>query len=305
MMRVNKKVLLLCLIGLLICILPSAQADLGPKPTTDVEIIGLNESYYFDLLAQYDRSAVNVLSNDNFLYAIDPYYYSENYPRVLNGYYDNDGFAAYTLYAGIPHTISQRTDNSNVFHCGYFAPPDIFKVVVVTESKNIIVSSVIEKELFNAYITFDLSDFSYSDYNGTDYNGYKIYQLDAESISEDIPVTDTVLEVIITVIATVGIEFLLLLAFNYRDKKSIKLVIITNIITQLILYISLVLGYLYGNFWGYIGVLLSGEVIVFVFEIVIYMLLLKEHTKLRAFMYAIVANLISLIIGIISTSLFM
>jgi hypothetical protein len=64
----------------------------------------------------------------------------------------------------------------------------------------------------------------------------------------------------------------------------------------------MVLGYLAGSFFGYIGVLIIGELIVFALEIIIYQKLLKEKSKSLALFYTITANIVSLALGLVVMS---
>ncbi len=297
MMVKYKKIISVILMGLLCLVLmPVSYGDMGPKPTTDVEIIGLDEPYYFDLLAYYDEEDVIVLDDNQIIERIDYDYYLDDFPSVLNGYRDEDGFGSYTLYSFAPHTIRQ---NDNVYHCGYYMPPDVFKIVLVLESGDMIVSDIIEKELFAAYITFDLSDFSITQSDSEAYNDIMIYY-PGDLAEESIPVGAVIIQVVVTVVLTILVEGLILFAFGYRSKKSFLLILYVNLATQVLLYLAIDISYLYANFFGFFGALFLGEAVVFIAEAILYGTLLKEHSKTKAVIYAIVANLVSLVGGILS-----
>jgi hypothetical protein len=276
----------------------SVKADMGPKPITTIEIIGFDEPYYFDLL--YKRyQEIYVLNETEIQSQIEYDYYLDYYPEELNGYIDDEGFHSYTLYTGRPHNISQV--ESNKFTAGYFSPPDVFKIVLVLESGEVISSEVVNKTLFEANFVFDLSNFSLDDATPKIVDGLEIYELE-DSVSEIIPTKGIVLQLIVTALTTILLELGILILFRYRSWNSYKIVIIVNAITQILLYASMVMGYLAGSFFGYIGVLIIGELIVFALEIIIYQKLLKERSKSLALFYTLTANLVSLVIGLVVMS---
>jgi len=276
----------------------SVKADMGPKPKTTIEIVGFDQPYTFDLLYKSNKE-INVLSETQVLEQIENYYYLEEFPEELNGYIDDEGYHSYTLYRGIPNYIS--FEEPNKFIAGYFSPPDVFKIALVLETGELIVSEVVNKTLFDAYFVFDLSNFSIETATPTIINGITIYELD-NSVTEIIPVGKSILQFVLTALATILIEVFILFIFRYKLLVSYKLIVIVNLITQTLLYASMVVGYLGASLFGYLGVLIIGEIIVFAVEIISYIKLLKEKTKSLAVSYAILANIISLVIGLVLMS---
>jgi hypothetical protein len=276
----------------------SVKADMGPKPITTVEIIGFDQPYSFDLLYKSDKE-INILTESEVNNQVENYYYLDDFPEELNGFVDSDGFHSYTLYRGIPHHISFEEPNKYI--AGYFSPPDVFKIALVLESGEIIISEIVHKTLFEANFIFDLSDFSLDNATPTTINGTTVYELD-NSVTEIIPVGNSILQFVITALATILLEVFILFVFRYNTWQSYKLIIIVNAITQTLLYASMVLGYLAGSFFGYIGVLIIGELIVFALEIIIYQKLLKEKSKSLALFYTITANIVSLALGLVVMS---
>jgi hypothetical protein len=297
-----KKILILLLFLLTIGLGYHTYADMGPKPTTTVEIIGLDKPYSFDLLYEVYKD-VRVLSEEEVLLQIEYDYYKDDFPSVLNGYQDSDGFASYTLYTSEPHNISQ--EDTHTFKCGYFSPPNVFKIVLVLESGDMIVSDIVRKTLFNAYFTFDLSDFSITESEYDFEEGNRIYNIDDDYISEDIPFSRTILYVILAVIITILTEAFILFLFMYRKKESYKIILWVNLITQFLLHGSIIVGGLLGSLFGYIGVLILGEFLILIIETIIYLFLLKERSKINVIFYTLFANISSLLIGIILSSLLM
>ena len=272
-----------------------AKADMGPKATSDIEIIGIDEAYYFDILFEVDERSAVLLDEERIQQEIEYDYYRDNFPDVLNGYRDSDGFASYTLYRGIPHYISKTEGSDHLYHLGYFSPPDTFKVVIVTDAGKMFVSEIVNKTRFYASFEYDITDVTLVD-------GQNIY-LNAGTIVEvnSIQYGNLVFLVLVLILATLIVELLILLAFGYEDKKAYVKVGIVNIITQIILQLLIFYGYVYvWNIFGAFIFLIIGEVIVFIIEIIAYRRILKEKSKGRATVYAIIANIASFILGLVS-----
>lgn len=287
------------LLILSVSLIRPVNADMFSKPTSDVQIIGLDQKYSFDLLRKYDKSKVKFLTEAEVLERTENDYYLDVYPEALNGYYDNDGFASYSLYTSIPHSIRQVEDHN--FHCGYFSPPDVFKIALVLDTGEIIVSDIIHKTIFYAHFTFDLSHFSLAENESEIISGRTVYTV-TSSLSETMPYKQMVSQISIAVFVTVILELLVLFAFLYKKLGSFKLVIITNLVTQAVLHTSVILGYWLADFIGLFGILIIGEIIVFATEIIVYRKYLKEQSKQKATLYAIISNFVSLGIGILGLS---
>ncbi len=273
------------------------KADMGPKPTSEIEILGMQGSYYFDLLVEKSADTVRVLTETQITNQIEYDYYNEEYPSVLNGYRDDDGFASYTLYTDIPHYITQDDTNPNLFSVGYFVAPSVFKIALVTETGSLIVSDIIHKQNFNAYFIYDLTNDTI-DETAIDvvYNGYG-------DTTEVIPYKAMFIQTLICVFGTLVIEIGLLYIFGYRTKDSYKKAVLVNLLTQTILAVVVAVGYVWGSFFGVLGVLFIGEIVVFTLEIILYRKMLKEKSKIQATIYAFVANFASLILGFLSIGL--
>lgn len=271
----------------------SVSADMGPKPSTTIKIIGLNQPYCFDLLVKTNEEYVLELNEEEVVYRTNIFYYRDDYPDELNGFYDRDGFASYSLYRGMPRPINQSEDNTFVLS---YAPPNVFKIALVLDSGELIVSNIINKSIFDATFIYDLSLFSLLDSESEVIEGVIIYYVDID-VAEVIPYGVIVLQIILTLTATLIIELFILFVFRYKNKNSYKLALKVNIFTQLILYTTMSLVYLFFGFFEYFFILFIGEVIVISLEVTLFSKFLKEKSKLIAVVYAIIANVSSLLIG--------
>jgi len=101
--------------------------------------------------------------------------------------------------------------------------------------------------------------------------------------------------VLMRIILTLVIEGAIFWVFRFKDKRSWIAFLLINLVTQGIL-----------NIWinGFMPIqsyvifsLIFGEILVFVAEIIAFLILCKEHSKFRKVLYVLVANFISLIAG--------
>jgi len=291
-----KKILTYALIFILGLMFVSidTHADMGPKPTADILIVGIDEPFYFDVLV-YESDDVEPLSTLAVTQNVEYNYYQSDYPsHILNGYQDADGYVSRTLYSSAPAIISKLDATKDEFHLGYYSAPVEFKVVIILEEDDtMIVSKVIERQLFNSKMTFDLSDVDLT----TD-------QFGVGTLEEDIPYNDFTLSLIIRVIITIAVEIFILWVFKYRAFKSYKLAGFINLITQTLLSLFMIMGfYFWGSIFGLFFVLVIGEFIVFIAEIAVYAIYLKEQSHGRAVLYGFVANLVTLILTIFTLGL--
>lgn len=293
-MKILKHIVLTILIvSIAMLSVVTVSADFGPKPIAYVEIKGVEEPYYFDLIV-YQNYDVQVLTDTEVESQIDGYYYRDDYPSILNGYQDDDGFAAYSLYTDMPHTI-RLTNNSNIFQIGYFRPPTEFKIVIVTESNNILVSEVVHRTFFYAFFVFDLTNDTVIE---TELNSNDVAYIGVGNTSQSFPIWNILFYVLLGLVITLFIEVGLLYLIRYRDKNTFKIVIITNIVTQVLLNVFLWIGfYVWYGIFGYIFILIIGEIIVFVVEIIIYNKFFKERQSFKPVPYAILANFLSFLAG--------
>jgi len=269
------------------------KADTGPKPSITINIIGIDQLYHLDLLIKTREEQVVELTEEEIFNQTEYYYYSDDFPEELNGFYDNDGYASYTLYRGIPHPIGQIDDNTYI---STYLTPDVFKIALVLETGEIIVSDIINKTMFNAIFTFDLTSFSLVESESEIIDGITVYNINS-NVSEEIPYGQMALHIILALLITIVIELFILFIFRYNDKSSYILALKVNALTQFLLHSILIIGYLFLGFFGYLFILIVGEIIVILVEIIIYTKFLKEKKEWFAAIYTLVANAASLVIG--------
>lgn len=283
-MRKISIVLLLMIVAIILAPKPT-YADMFSKPTATIHIKGIDVPYDFELLIFYDGD-VPIL-DDEAMYKLEAYYKADYPIDVLNGYQDQDGYAARTLYSGGAPASLQLID-SNTIHVGYFSAPRTFKILLILEDDVFIVSKVIHRKMFTSKMTFDLT--------GVDLSTSKS---NVGTLTEEIPLLEFSGKYILRILLTIGVELLVLLAFMYRDKKDFIFVGIVNFVTQSALTIAMVVGY---YFWaaevGLIITLVLGEITVFTIEMVVYGYKLDKQSRSKAYLYGFTANAITLMLTI-------
>lgn len=127
------------------------------------------------------------------------------------------------------------------------------------------------------------------------YNNIYTLDLKNKKLTPGKTLPRSVLLVTLRISLTLLIEAVMFWLFGFRNKKSWIAFLVINLITQ---------GAL--NIWingfsplkGYIIVsLVFGEINVFIFEIIAFLAILKEQRRIKTFLYAIIANLLSLFAG--------
>lgn len=262
------------------------SADMFDKPTAEIEVIGINQPYRFEILIQ--ESIYEFSEEQLELLMLD--YYDDNYPlEILKDYQDDDGFVARTLYSRSgPGSLKKVSDN--VYKVGYRIAPETFKIMIILEDNTIITSKIINRKLFHSEMKFDLTGVSLDK-----------TQHGVGKVNEIIPYGHMSWRFVVRVIFTILLELFVLFLFRYKLKSSYKIVGITNLVTQTLLTLFMFIGY---YFWaaaiGLFIVLLLGEGFVFISEMVFYSRVLKEKNRVKAANYAIVANLVTFLVSFLT-----
>lgn len=279
-----RKITILLLIILAFISLPCfhVNADMGPKRSIIIEIIGVDAPYVIDLL--YEDTLPPIESRDQYIYDTE-IMDGVTLPDLLKDI-DDDGFISAFIYYGRPLMLREIDDHT----FGYpYSPPTTIKIILIFEDEHYVVSNQIDPKLFSSELIWDLSD------SNIDTTGSHV-----GTIKEVFPVGYMSIELILRIVGTIGIEILVLYFFFYRDKHSYLLAIKVNIVTQVILtFFMFMMRYFWMPFFGEIFILIVGEIIIIILEMGIYAKFLKEHSKKRAVGYAFVANVASLITGLL------
>ena len=270
-----------------------AFADFGPKPQLTVRVENApQELYYLDLLAEGDWDAEDTDSDDG----IERSYYGKEDtldPDLLALLRENvpEGWHACVAQGttGAPiygELYAESTDASgNDLHIfAYHGVPSTYRIILVTQSGKVWLSDALERRVLQSSVTVHWSD-------------------DTENTTVTVPstVTGYLLQFLATLVPTLLIEGILLLLFQYSWKRNWKTFLLVNVLTQGLLAVasSSVTAHSGVSAWYLFFFLLPAELVVMLVEVFLYSGrgLLTGHSKGRAALYAVAANLASAVLG--------
>lgn len=273
---------LLCCLMIVVIIPMSASADMGPKPSVTVTIEGVPEGtrYYATLLSDKlsngPLTAYSFNRNDPTPYDEDP----EQYEILQHfaQYSDSDG------YFFLPQFWECEGDDS--FSWTYY-PPDSFKILLYFPDRDAFtVSQIYEVYAFDSYYTVNLEN------NPIPVSAVRSYDYSEETVS-----------LIARLLLTVAIELVIALIFRFHQKKQLLLIGGVNIVTQLLLHLSLNATYYYNGSQQALLIYALMELLVCICEGALYAKLIpkvsrKPATAGRAIGYALTANAVSFAAGL-------
>ena len=292
-MKRNSLRVLVCALLASLVLTTFVFADSGPKPQLTVRVENApQEPYYLDLLAEGDWNESGESSNDG----VDWSYHGKEDtldPALLTSLRDNVPAGWHACVAqgttGAPiwgELYAEGTDAfGNDLHVfGYHGVPSTYRIILVTESGKVWISDTLERKVLQSSVTVHWSD-------------------DTEHTTVTIPstVTGYLLQFLATLVPTLLIEGILLLLFQYSWKQNWKAFLLVNLVTQGVLAAaSSVLNLQNGAaLWNYFLFLLPMEAVVLLIELYLYAGrgLLSGHSKGRAALYTVAANLASAVLG--------
>jgi hypothetical protein len=277
-----KKFFIFLLILSIFIMIPIHQvsADTGPRPTLEVEVVGIDKPFYIDILvlAEADQEKISEVRD-----AMESQgnYYGRIVPEALY-FVRADDYVPMILTTKSPTYYRLTLENEHLFSLNV---PQSFKILLLFEDGNYITSKLIEPSLFNSKIRVSMRNVD-----------TMITQTDVGSIQEIFPIATMAFDLTLRILGTIVVEFLVLVLFGYFEKKSYMFVMYINLFTQVTLTLFMfVTKFYFSPIVGELIVLLIGEAFIFTFEILIYRKYLKEHGKSRAVLYGLIANTVSLL----------
>lgn len=245
----------------------NAFADMGPKPSVTVYVNGVEDGreYYAALLENLEYNEKYANSKDEV-------------QKKINEFARADGYCITNSPVDKPYYKMEGRDSAE---WGY-QPPQTFKILLYfPDNESFLVSEVLDKYAFESYFTVDV-------------NGNSL------TVAKNGGVRGIMVEVgglLVRIALTVLIEIGVALGYGYRAKHELKLILITNIITQVLLNALIAYG---DNVFGGLGTVFAyivGEIVVFVAEAIVYSVKLptisEVCTNRGAVGYALLANLAS------------
>ena len=285
-MKKIKKIVMffLCTVALSGMVPMKAQADAGPKPSTIIEIEGLeDEVYYGTLLSERESTGPLSVMSESGLAARQK---DEDYEiwKAFVEHEDKDG------YFFLPQiTLCQGTD-----HFGWhYYPPSPFKILLYfPEYDTFVVSEIYEEYAFDSYYKVDLTG------------------VDLKNATSDIVVTATqsykygreIIGLLVRIALTLLIELQIARTVGYGEKKQFGFIVVVNVITQVLLNVWLNIVEYRSGFLALMITYFQLEFLIFVIEAVLYATVLpiiseQKARRLPAVGYAFFANLMSFMAG--------
>ena len=260
--------LLLCLL----CLIPTAYADMGPKPELTITVLNAPEgTLYIDLLAEGTPN--DMPYNDQ----------SGLDQTVLEQLHSLEG-DGWVLVVSTGRSVpvfgdvypSGYTIGKPTYHFSYTGLPSEFKLAAATADE-VKTSELFVRERFYTNVVYDWAA------NTLTYTTSSPLLLGAQLAS--------------TLVPTLIIEGLVLWLFGFRTKRSWLVFLCVNVVTQIALHLVCdaigmpVMQAAY--FWMFYLFLLVPELVIWGVEAAAYAALLPEHSRGRRVGYAFAANILS------------
>ena len=246
-------VLLLCLL----CLVPTAYADIGPKPEVTITVVNAPEGVlYLDLLAQGEPMD-QPYSNSN----------GECDPALLDNLrsLEGDGWVlAYTtgVARNAPVFGDVRPREDGTWRFSYVGLPETFRVAAATAD---------EAKAAEVSYTRDFVD-------------NIVYDWQANTVREATPPPlRFLIRLAATLIPTLLIEGALFWLFGFRERRGWLVFLAVNTATQVGLHLAVgsILPQAGWHFLNYTLTILIPELIVWMAEAAAYAFLLREHSRGR------------------------
>ena len=264
---IGRLLLIFCLLSLFTT---TVSADMGPKASLHIQINNAPDNHYYVALFTKDPGYGRYgYIEETGIQASDDES-RQAYEAFLN-HHDPEGYKAMNYV--------EECSGTNEFSWTYY-PPDEFKIAIYnTADKSLKVSDAYKKEAFDAVFIVE--------YGPT----LKVEEVDQFGRN--------ILTFLLRALLTTLIEVGLALLFGYREKKEIITIVITNLITQILLNLFMAVADV--SMGGYAWLLLFplGEGIVWLIEMIVYLIAIKRKPKWKLIIYTLLANGITFVLGII------
>lgn len=262
----------------------SVFADTGPKPKLTVKVENApDEPYYLDLLAEgeYEHEGDSDFSSlsDEELAALDTEMLTALRAAVPEGWHAclAQGVNGAPIWGDL---VGEDAGGGVWLHTfGYVGVPDTYRILIVTESGESWVSDTLRRATLQCSATVDWA---------------------ARTASAPSAAAAYALQFLCTLLPTLLIEGLLLFAFGYRSRRSRRVFLLVNLVTQGAFAVYLVVTVLNHGVSGWsLLFYIPIEIVITVVELLLYRRLLTEKSRRRAALYAVAANLCSATVGLL------
>ncbi len=279
-MKRKLQMLLTCVLPVMIfaAMLPvTAYADIGPKPSVQIEFTDLEGDFYVTLLSK--NKSTGPYSYDYTEDTPPDYMLKDGDEEVIktawtamHQYRDGDGY----FFIGFMDKCSATDD----FKWGYY-PPAVFKVLIyLPQSGEMLVSDIQQRYAFDSY-------FSLAAKNGVTVTQNYDYLPELISLGG---------RIVLTILIEIALAFL----FKIKGEKLMLWVCGANVLTQIGLNVFLNVSNYQQGHMAFVVYYILGEIAVLAAEAVLYLLLSKKYnfSKTRMVIYAFVSNAASFAAGL-------
>ena len=263
----------------------TALADTGPKPRLTITVEHApDEVYYLDLLEEdgadekarlYNNLSENQESN------LDAAMLQNLLNHVPEGWHAC--MAEGTIYAPVWGSLTSKEKNSsgNPIHMfRYSGVPETYRIITVTKSGAVQISEPRTRLILQSSVTYDYA---------------------ANTLSSPPAALAYAVQFLSTLLPTLAIEGLLLVAFGYSWKRNWKPFLLVNLATQLALSaICGVSAVRNGVSYFYFFLFIPTELGILIAESLLYRYFLTGESRSQATAYGIVANVASAAAGLIT-----
>lgn len=247
------------------------NADMGPKPASFITIKGI-EGEYVSCFAAKEANGPNYTYQDYLEFE----YKNIEYNPIME-YEDEDGYKWITNY----YKCVGESEIKFTYYC-----PSEYKIVIYQDDKLLIASEPLKMYAYSTYYEIDFSSGNIS--SPQDIKVTKNYDYFSE-------IFNLILRIVLTLIIEIGVFYL----FRLYTKHNLKVVIIVNTLTQVLLNVMVNVKLFYSGILSALFLLFVLEIGVLLIEFVLYQFLLKDKKRWRILIYPIVANIVSFGLGLL------
>ena len=256
------------------------SADMGPKPSTIITVPGAEEPMVLTLLGNKENYGPN--------WAVKPgekpgdRVEAKDAWAVFRDYEDPDGFLFYgELWEGQVRWT--------------YWPPETFKVAVYYPERDLLWVSedIYPRYAFRSHYRLTLPTPGENAVSG---------EVDM-ILKKEHNVFTELGGLVFRIVLTLAVELTLAGFFGFRSKKQLRLILLTNLGTQVGLNVLLWVWYFYDGILAALIRLFLAEIVVLIAELTVYLLKLREEeTAGRTMLYTLCANALSVVLGFLFLS---
>lgn len=277
----NKKSLSVLIILLLVIFAPNtAMADMGPKPSVNIKVNNLkkDQEVYITLLSK--EESTGPFSKDTELQNHEDYL--EDGFNKFKSIEDKDGY----YFLGNLDLLK----GNGTYSWSYY-PPENFKIALYFPDQNLVlISKPYSRYAFNSNFKLNYNDLDLKD---------EVYYFDNEiSITKYREINKEIKSFLLRLVLTIIIEYLVALAMFRPTKYQTELIIKINVLTQILLNLTISLILYFYGFIAFFIIFIPCEIAVFIIEGVIYKKRLNQNLPenkkpAMPMLYAFIANFLS------------